>query len=36
MSSQCPECKEGIVSQGESIKKVCQVCKGTGVVESEE
>ncbi len=35
MASQCENCKDGIVSQGESIKKVCPVCKGTGKVETE-
>ncbi len=35
MSSQCEACKDGIVSQGESIKKVCAECKGTGKIESE-
>lgn len=34
MSSTCENCKEGLVSQGESIKKVCPVCKGTAKVES--
>ena len=30
MPIQCYNCKEGLVSQGESIKTVCEVCKGTG------
>lgn len=28
--STCEHCKDGIVSQGESIKKVCEYCAGTG------
>jgi len=37
VEEKCSECRgEGLVSQGESIKKVCSVCKGTGKVKSEE
>lgn len=28
----CKDCVEGIVSQGESIKKVCDTCHGIGKV----
>ena len=31
MENKCEVCKgEGLVHQGESIKKTCDVCKGTG------
>lgn len=33
--SNCKNCQEGLVSQGESIKTICPVCSGTGKGEDE-
>lgn len=33
MSKACEKCIEGLVAQGESIKRICSDCAGTGKVD---